>query len=264
MLLGGQRVLPARLLDCRLRVRRADDRRRPRTRARGVEPLDAQSARMRTCPNSRRSAGTTPGLPRSSRIAEQELTPGSRRGAASRRVRRPDRGGRAAEHDHEPPSARVGSDRAAGRRRLGRARSRRLDRRGAATPSDDLAPRRARAGIRRLARAGHRRERRRRAHRARRSARTSTAGCSSATSRSRSRAARDRSSCSPRPTSSRIRRRSRPSSPAIERRIPILTLAARTGLGLDGVRSILDAGTTGVLLGPSGVGKSTLVNALVG
>ena len=46
-------------------------------------------------------------------------------------------------------------------------------------------------------------------------------------------------------------------------RIPILTLAARTGLGLDGVRSILDAGTTGVLLGPSGVGKSTLVNALV-
>jgi ribosome biogenesis GTPase len=47
-------------------------------------------------------------------------------------------------------------------------------------------------------------------------------------------------------------------------RIPILTLSARTGLGLDDLRSILGAGTTGVLLGPSGVGKSTLVNALVG
>ncbi len=47
-------------------------------------------------------------------------------------------------------------------------------------------------------------------------------------------------------------------------RIPILILAAPTGLGLDAVSSILAAGTTGVLLGPSGVGKSTLVNALVG
>jgi ribosome biogenesis GTPase len=47
-------------------------------------------------------------------------------------------------------------------------------------------------------------------------------------------------------------------------RIPIVTVAARTGLGLEAVGSILTAGTTGVLLGPSGVGKSTLVNALVG
>lgn len=46
--------------------------------------------------------------------------------------------------------------------------------------------------------------------------------------------------------------------------IPILTLSARTELGLDGVRAILRAGRTGVLLGPSGVGKSTLVNALIG
>jgi ribosome biogenesis GTPase len=46
--------------------------------------------------------------------------------------------------------------------------------------------------------------------------------------------------------------------------VPILLVSARTGLGLDAVRATLAAGTTGVLLGPSGVGKSTLVNALVG
>jgi ribosome biogenesis GTPase / thiamine phosphate phosphatase len=46
--------------------------------------------------------------------------------------------------------------------------------------------------------------------------------------------------------------------------VPILIVSARTGLGLDTVRTILSAGTTGVLLGPSGVGKSTLVNALIG
>jgi ribosome biogenesis GTPase / thiamine phosphate phosphatase len=46
--------------------------------------------------------------------------------------------------------------------------------------------------------------------------------------------------------------------------IPILTVSARTGLALDGVRALLDSGRTGVLLGPSGVGKSTLVNALIG
>jgi ribosome biogenesis GTPase len=46
--------------------------------------------------------------------------------------------------------------------------------------------------------------------------------------------------------------------------VPILLVSSRTGLGLDAVRSALADGTTGVLLGPSGVGKSTLVNALVG
>lgn len=46
--------------------------------------------------------------------------------------------------------------------------------------------------------------------------------------------------------------------------VPILTLSARDGFGLEGVRTMLGAGTTGVLLGPSGVGKSTLVNALIG
>ena len=46
--------------------------------------------------------------------------------------------------------------------------------------------------------------------------------------------------------------------------VPIHVVSARAGLGLEAVRAILHAGTTGVLLGPSGVGKSTLINALVG
>jgi ribosome biogenesis GTPase / thiamine phosphate phosphatase len=47
-------------------------------------------------------------------------------------------------------------------------------------------------------------------------------------------------------------------------RVPVVVLSARTGSGLDEVRSRLGQGVTGALLGPSGVGKSTLVNALVG
>jgi ribosome biogenesis GTPase len=46
--------------------------------------------------------------------------------------------------------------------------------------------------------------------------------------------------------------------------VPIHIVSARTEFGLDAVRGMLGAGTTGVLLGPSGVGKSTLVNALIG
>jgi len=46
--------------------------------------------------------------------------------------------------------------------------------------------------------------------------------------------------------------------------IPVHTVSARTGLGLESVRAHLASGSTGALLGPSGVGKSTLVNALVG
>lgn len=45
--------------------------------------------------------------------------------------------------------------------------------------------------------------------------------------------------------------------------IPIHIVSAKTGLGLDAMHEILGEGTTGALLGPSGVGKSTLVNALV-
>jgi ribosome biogenesis GTPase len=51
---------------------------------------------------------------------------------------------------------------------------------------------------------------------------------------------------------------------AIGGAVPVHVVSARTGLGLDDVRSHVPAGVTGALLGPSGVGKSTLVNALVG
>jgi ribosome biogenesis GTPase len=46
--------------------------------------------------------------------------------------------------------------------------------------------------------------------------------------------------------------------------IPIRSVSAKTGAGLDGVRELIEPGVTGALLGSSGVGKSTLVNALVG
>jgi ribosome biogenesis GTPase / thiamine phosphate phosphatase len=46
--------------------------------------------------------------------------------------------------------------------------------------------------------------------------------------------------------------------------IPIHAVSVRTGVGLDDVRSHLAPGVTAALLGPSGVGKSTLVNTLAG
>jgi ribosome biogenesis GTPase len=45
--------------------------------------------------------------------------------------------------------------------------------------------------------------------------------------------------------------------------VTVHAISARTGHGLDAVRGYLAPGVTGALLGPSGVGKSTLVNALV-
>lgn len=45
---------------------------------------------------------------------------------------------------------------------------------------------------------------------------------------------------------------------------PVLAVSALTGEGLDTVREHLGAGVTAVLVGSSGVGKSTLVNALLG
>ena len=45
---------------------------------------------------------------------------------------------------------------------------------------------------------------------------------------------------------------------------PVLTVSARQGLGLEAVLAQLGPGETGVLIGSSGVGKSTLVNALLG
>ena len=46
--------------------------------------------------------------------------------------------------------------------------------------------------------------------------------------------------------------------------IPVHTLSAREGRGLEHPRAYLSPGVTGALLGPSGAGKSTLVNVLVG
>src|SRR5438874_1968283 len=47
-------------------------------------------------------------------------------------------------------------------------------------------------------------------------------------------------------------------------RADAIVVSARTGAGLDALREVLAPGTTAALLGSSGVGKSTLVNALLG
>ncbi len=44
--------------------------------------------------------------------------------------------------------------------------------------------------------------------------------------------------------------------------VPVIPISSKTGVGLDDVRAQLAAGLTAVLLGSSGVGKSTLVNTL--
>ncbi|MBS0472440.1 MAG: ribosome small subunit-dependent GTPase A [Proteobacteria bacterium] len=46
--------------------------------------------------------------------------------------------------------------------------------------------------------------------------------------------------------------------------VPVHAISALTGQGLDALRAGLSPGTTAVVLGSSGVGKSTLVNALAG
>ncbi len=45
---------------------------------------------------------------------------------------------------------------------------------------------------------------------------------------------------------------------------PVLPVSAATGAGLDALRALLPHGVTGAFLGSSGVGKSSLVNALLG
>jgi ribosome biogenesis GTPase / thiamine phosphate phosphatase len=45
---------------------------------------------------------------------------------------------------------------------------------------------------------------------------------------------------------------------------PVLVTSAPRGIGLDGLAAVVGRGRTAVLLGSSGVGKSTLVNALLG
>ncbi|CAN7151611.1 ribosome small subunit-dependent GTPase A [Devosia sp. LjRoot16] len=51
---------------------------------------------------------------------------------------------------------------------------------------------------------------------------------------------------------------------AVAMGVPVLAVSAVTGAGLDALRGYLQPGRTAVLLGSSGVGKSTLVNALAG
>jgi ribosome biogenesis GTPase len=51
---------------------------------------------------------------------------------------------------------------------------------------------------------------------------------------------------------------------ALAPEVPVLALSAHTGEGLEALRAHLPAATTGALLGSSGVGKSTLVNHLLG
>jgi ribosome biogenesis GTPase len=46
--------------------------------------------------------------------------------------------------------------------------------------------------------------------------------------------------------------------------IPIHFVSSRTGVGVDRLTTLLGPGVTGALVGPSGVGKSTLVNRLAG
>jgi ribosome biogenesis GTPase len=46
--------------------------------------------------------------------------------------------------------------------------------------------------------------------------------------------------------------------------VPVIAVSVVTGEGIDGLRDHLKPGETAVLVGPSGVGKSTLVNALNG
>src|SRR5262249_49547284 len=46
--------------------------------------------------------------------------------------------------------------------------------------------------------------------------------------------------------------------------VSVLVVSAHDGTGIDDLRAVLGRGTTAALLGASGVGKSTLVNTLVG
>ena len=46
--------------------------------------------------------------------------------------------------------------------------------------------------------------------------------------------------------------------------VPVLVASGRTGAGIEELRAFADGGRTLAFLGASGVGKSTLVNALLG
>jgi ribosome biogenesis GTPase len=50
----------------------------------------------------------------------------------------------------------------------------------------------------------------------------------------------------------------------VAKEIPVIALSAKSGAGLDQLRRFLGEGKTGSLVGISGVGKSTIINALLG
>jgi ribosome biogenesis GTPase len=51
---------------------------------------------------------------------------------------------------------------------------------------------------------------------------------------------------------------------AVARDVPVVALSAKSGMGLNQIKEFLSEGKTGSLVGPSGVGKSTIINTLLG
>jgi ribosome biogenesis GTPase len=56
----------------------------------------------------------------------------------------------------------------------------------------------------------------------------------------------------------------RASASEVAKDVPVLAVSAHTGKGIEEIRRLLGKGVTGSIIGPSGVGKSTIINALLG